>query len=102
MTAGKGAAHQIDGGDNLAGSDLTVPRPSDRFPRPRRIGCLLGCAGYAHDPGCPVAERPVPTGPCSLDGRCKTLGVAVLSDPDSVTCGCAEAIAAHPDHGRLG
>ncbi len=65
----------------------TLPRPSDRFPRPRRVGCLLGCEGFGHEPDCPIAERPVPSGGCSLDYLCKTKGIGVLSSGPSM-CPC--------------
>lgn len=66
----------------------SVPRPADRFPKPRRVGCLLGCAGFDHEPGCPVAAPAHPGMPCSLDYRCKTLSITVLADPAYPTCPC--------------
>lgn len=90
------AARLIDGRDAQVGSDPSVPRPSDTIPRPRRrIGCLLGCAGYSHDPDCSLA-RPMPVGPvCSLDRRCSTVGIEVLASDAYVTCPCVEALSAH-------
>jgi len=44
----------------------TVPRQSDTT-RQRRIGCLLGCEGFTHDPGCTVGlsiPRPACLRPC--------------------------------------
>lgn len=68
----------------------TVPKGSDRFPQPRRVGCLLGCAGYSHDDDCDLvmARTRPPSGPCSLDYRCKTLSISVLADPQYETCPC--------------
>lgn len=69
----------------------TVPKPADRFPQPRRIGCVHGCEGFGHDENCEmtiVVRRMSPSGPCSYDYLCKTKGIPALQTGPAV-CPCS-------------
>lgn len=52
---------------SLAGDTGSLPTTSDTIPSQRRLGCLLGCEGFTHDPGCTVGlsiPRPACLRPC--------------------------------------
>ncbi len=80
----------------------TLPKPTDRFPQPRRIGCVNGCEGFGHDASCDMAlvvRRAVSgvqnwtpdDGPCSHDYLCKTKGIPALqTGPDRCPCWTGE------------
>ena len=79
-----------------------------------RTGCLLGCEGFGHDPGCPMAETMrrvdenrrtagmgLPQGG-TCDRPCQAWSLARLTRDGGVgipptPCPCREARAAHED-----
>ncbi len=98
MTATQGDAHQPLGGDRIVGAAPTVQRSTDRFPQPSRLGCLLGCEGFGHDPD--LHMIPAQRGTC--DRPCQAWTISRLTGDGGVgipprTCDCPAAVAAHAE-----